>query len=80
MLLFFSDGVLGECEDAAWLLDTVRCVMERTRSEEKWAEEKKPSGGFLDRAAAKLGEEAKKKNGRRDDMTAAILKITKEAI
>lgn len=130
LLLFFSDGVCGDEEDARWILKTALAAVARAEQEERWegtpdegaphaadgtgqsektgntdgtdktgqTEEKgggeAEDGGTVSftpaahgrecrtlfRAAELLGEAAKERNSRRDDMTAAILRVRRKGV
>ncbi len=89
-LLFFSDGVCGECEDAAWIAAVLERAKEdyakaearektrmRTAAGENTADEKTPGKlpARCDYLARALGEEAKQRIGRADDMTVIYLEV-----
>ncbi len=81
MLLFFSDGVCGECEDSAWILQTAKDTLRQSGDQKKnWEDteddtKQETSISVLDKMAAGLGKAAKMHCERRDDMTVAVLKI-----
>ncbi len=93
VLLFFSDGVCGECEDAAWIpatLDAAKEAYAKVEVREKarirtaaaaqegssdTAESYEKLPARCDALARALGEEAKKRIGRADDMTVIYLEV-----
>ena len=73
-LLFFSDGVCDESEDSTWLIEQTQKALAKSRLEVKLEDE--PSAlSVLDRTAAMIGNAAKAKRGRVDDMTVAVIQI-----
>ncbi|MGM9625150.1 MAG: SpoIIE family protein phosphatase [Eubacteriales bacterium] len=115
LLLFFSDGVCGECEDASWIPAEIKRAKEeyaRRKARERYiredaraevaaddsactggaAEQGGPSAnerrekqrerllGPLDYIARSVGEAAKTRIGRQDDMTVIAVEIEMEEV